>query len=177
MESPSARSVSIYHINIMTTKRYTLNAKRSPESGFIALMSVIIISFVLLFAVFSIGQRGIASRFLLLDLERKIQSEELAKACVQIAIIGVANDSLYAVSAASDIEQTVDDGIFCYIHSVTPSGGQSIIETCAIVPVPAQGTPSPCSSSPGPLGATTNLRVTIDSGTGAILSSTELSNI
>lgn len=63
--------------------------------GFIALLSIIILGFVLLLTVFTLGSRSIGGRFLLLDLERKEMSVELASACVHVAIIALVSDPLY----------------------------------------------------------------------------------
>jgi len=111
------------------------------EGGYIALISVIIITFILFIAVFSLAQFGITSRFSLLDLENKSESEQLAAGCVQVAIIAIVNDPAYE---AALVPVTVDDGE-CTIESVevdTPSSGLSTIKTSAVV-----------------TGATTNLEV------------------
>lgn len=55
----------------------------------------------LLVAVISLGQRGITGRFLLLDFERKKESESLAQSCVNVGIIYVVNDPTYTTSNAS----------------------------------------------------------------------------
>jgi hypothetical protein len=138
--------------SLSKTSRYTLYANRS--SGFIALISVMIISLVLLFAVISIGQRGLTSRFLLLDLERKVQTENLANACVESARIYIANDPTYSLS--TPIEITVGSEK-CTIFSITPSGGQSTIKAYSV----ATG------------GATTNLEVVVNSNTVDIVSKKE----
>ncbi len=148
----------------MVSEHSTMHSLRSKNGGFIALISILIISMVLLFAVFAIGQRGIASRFLLLDLERKTQSEQLANACIQIATIDIANNAGHI--AASDKEYNVGSSK-CTIHSVQPnfpSAGRSTIEVFAIVPGPTEG-------------ATTNLQVVIDSTNGNIMSWQELTNL
>ena len=56
---------------------------------------MIIIGFVVLLAVLTLGNRSVGGRFILLDLERKETSAELASACVQVAVIALVNDPLY----------------------------------------------------------------------------------
>ncbi len=126
--------------------------RKTRKSGFIALMSVIILSFALLLAVISFGGRGISGRLMLLDVERKSKSESLAEACVGLAEISIVNDSEYSVI---DLTRTVGTGS-CTIVSVeahVPVAGKSTIKAQAVVN-----------------GATTNLKVVIDTATDAILS-------
>ncbi|OGG47609.1 hypothetical protein A2761_00070 [Candidatus Kaiserbacteria bacterium RIFCSPHIGHO2_01_FULL_51_33] len=129
------------------------------QSGFIALISILIISFVLFYAVVSVSQRGIASRFLLLDIERKAASEKLAESCVQVVLIAVINDPSYIVLSSSPVSVPVGPDM-CTIYSVSPSGAQSTIETKAVVS-----------------GATTNLRVIADNTTGVIVLWQEVPNL
>lgn len=126
--------------------------------GFIALISILIISTVLLIAVVSVAQFGIASRFLLLDLERKTETETLAEACLQIARVAIYNNPLYAVE-----HRMVTVGVptsRCLIRSIVPnipSTGQSTVEVTA-------------SST----NATTNLRAVITTMSGNILRREEI---
>ena len=116
--------------------------------GYITLVSVIIISVVLLLAVGALGERSILGRFMLLDINRKIESEKLAEACVQVAIIAVVNNPLY--NPALPVLVTVDpDSNPCSIHSVTPSS-------------PLTPTESEIITTASSTGATTNLRVIWD---------------
>ncbi|OHA27355.1 MAG: hypothetical protein A3C06_04190 [Candidatus Taylorbacteria bacterium RIFCSPHIGHO2_02_FULL_46_13] len=128
----------------------------SSNGGFIALISVIILGFVLLIAVLTLGNRSLGTRFLLLDLERKDVSNQLARACVQVAIIAVVNDSLYngvnvMVPVGSDR---------CMIHSVNPVGGESLIKTTASTSA-----------------TVTNLQVSVDNTNGTIISWQEVPNL
>jgi hypothetical protein len=102
------------------------------QRGFAALFSVIVISLMLLLAVVALGQWGIAGRFMLLDLERKAQSESYARACVDAARISVANDPAYAVS---NFRLTVGSGD-CLIADVapnTPLAGETRIRATSTV--------------------------------------------
>jgi hypothetical protein len=65
------------------------------DSGYIALMSAIIISIVLITVVSSVSVSGFFGRFNILDSEYKEISSGLAEACVEIAIIKLANDNSY----------------------------------------------------------------------------------
>jgi len=135
---------------------FRFNNPSSTNRGFIALLSTVIISVLLLAAVISLGTRGVMGRYLLLDLENKKKSEGLASACVQSAIIGIAVDPTH-----EDANNTVAVGKSeCLIVSVlanTPSAGKTTIETQGIVS-----------------GATTNLRVVVDSATADIESLKEV---
>ncbi len=68
---------------------------RAPHNGFIALISSIVISFVLLVSVLSLGQQTIHARLLLLTLSYKEQSERAANACLTIARITLLNNPSY----------------------------------------------------------------------------------
>ena len=116
-----------------------------PQGGFIALISVIILGFVLLATVLMLGNRSIGTRFLLLDLERKDQSRALAEGCVQVAIIAIVNDPAYCVNSISCLT----------VPSVFVSVGSG---TCTIVSVSSGTIKTTASVS----GATTNLVVEWD---------------
>jgi hypothetical protein len=85
--------------------------------GFIALISIIIISVMLLATTLSLAQFGIASRYFILDLENKRVSEKLAEACVQVARINVYNDFSYSVLRPGT--KTNIGGKECVIASVS----------------------------------------------------------
>ncbi len=119
----------------------------NTQHGFIALISTLIISVMLLVAVISLGQRGVIGRFLLLDFERKAQSEALAESCVNVATIAAVNDPSY-----TDSNHVIPVGMLsCTIVSVTPLSGQSRIH--------AKGTTG---------GAITNYEAVINTSDGTI---------
>ena len=123
---------------------------KKQHEGFIALISVLILSVILLGAVISLAQYGITSRYALLTLEQKEISVSHAEACVQVARIAVVNDSLYETqNHVVPIGNT--NCLIRHIFPNTPTMGFSRVETTA-------------SSS----GATTNLRVEIKTNSGAI---------
>jgi hypothetical protein len=100
------------------------------ERGFIALISVIIISVVLLATTIALAQFGIASRYFILHLEQKAVSEKLADACVHIARIMVYNDPKTDFDAA--VSYPIGDEE-CSIVSITPDGDESIVEARGVV--------------------------------------------
>lgn len=115
--------------------------------GFIAIISVIILSVVLLAAAVSLAQYGVTTRYAMLDLERKGESETLASACVEVARIAVMNDPLYSMSFPGLSINVGTSTKTCRIETV--SGG--------VVKVSASST-----------GAVTNLKATINTTTGNI---------
>ncbi len=60
--------------------------------GFVALISVLVISTILFASVVLLAQSHIVHRYMLLDFENKLQSEELAAACVDIGKLFIYND-------------------------------------------------------------------------------------
>ena len=131
---------------------------RATNRGFVALISAIVVSFVLLIAVVTLGMRGITGRMYLLDVERKNTSYALAESCVAIATIKIANDPDYSATNVS-----------------APVGS----ETCTIVRV----TPNTPTATRATLvtrgvkdGATTYLTVVIDEVSGTPVSWREIPN-
>jgi hypothetical protein len=127
-------------------------SKVSARRGFIALISIIILSFVLLVAVVSLGQFGLTGRLLLLDIENKTRSEEYAEACVHAARILIVNDP---EASRTNVPFSYDD-ISCTLVSLdpdTPSSGESTIKSKAEVD-----------------GATTNFVVVVDAASYDIVS-------
>lgn len=83
--------------------------------GFIALMSAIIISAVLLVLAVTGSLTGYYSRTNALDSEYKEKSLALAEACASQALIELVRDSAYA----GDSTTTVATGELCYIGTVS----------------------------------------------------------
>jgi Tfp pilus assembly protein PilX len=121
---------------------------RTSQQGFIALISVLMISVILLGVVISFAQYGMVSRYALLTLEQKEISHARARGCIQVARIAIANDSLYETT---DKQVSYDDS-WCEIVSIAVVGSMSVVRTSA-------------SSS----GAVTNLEAVIDSASGDLL--------
>lgn len=103
----------------------------TQTGGFIALISILILSAVLLATTLSLAQFGIANRFFILNLEQKTASKKMAEACVQIARIKVYNDPTYTVTTPFSVTIA---GSSCNIYSVyVPTGGSNTtIKTTAI---------------------------------------------
>jgi hypothetical protein len=130
----------------------TQKKKRTDKkSGFVALIAILAISIALFFVILTSGQRGISGRLMLLDVERKAQSEGLAEACVNVARIAIVNDPLYDAGETSvSIGNTP-----CLIISVEPnipSSGESRIH--------AKGTV---------MGATTNIEAVVSNISGDVV--------
>lgn len=103
---------------------------RQPK-GFIALMSAIFISVILLLIASSGSFTGLYGRFNALDSELKERSSALAEACVDTARINLANDSTYTGSQSVALGESV-----CTIGPVqnnTPVSGQKTFTTQGIV--------------------------------------------
>lgn len=84
--------------------------------GFIALISILILSVVMLAAVVSLAQFGVTTRYALLDLERKAETESLALACVELVRIAVVNNPNFtATNLSVDVGTTTKR---CLIESV-----------------------------------------------------------
>lgn len=95
--------------------RCWINSK-TAEQGYIALISVIIISVLLIALTFTVSFTGFFLRFNLLDREYKAQSSNLAEACANTAVLKLVNNPAYAgnedIAVASDT---------CHIGSVSGS--------------------------------------------------------
>lgn len=116
---------------------------RSTTSGFVALMSVVIISAILLTLVFTLGLSSFFNRFDALDAENKRISLGLAEACVNVAMLKIAQDFDYGTSIPASGEcvsvgDTCPAGAgaqtskTCKICSVVTSAGQSAINVRAV---------------------------------------------
>lgn len=127
------------------------------NKGFVALISIIIISVVLLATTLSLAQFGIANRFFILDLENKRVSEKLAEACVHIARISVYNNPAYVFESANARTIPIDT-LTCTINSISRDNNESTVVVTA-----TQND------------SITHYKVVIDNTNGTFLSWTELS--
>jgi hypothetical protein len=127
--------------------------RKTASGGFVALISVIIISAILLVLVFTLEAASLFARFDSLDSENKRISLELAEACVQSAMLKEAQNPTYAggdcislggVCGGADPQQV------CKICSVTYASGIATAYTRAAY-----------------RGAYTNLRVSFDTTPGS----------
>jgi Tfp pilus assembly protein PilX len=120
--------------------------------GFVALITVLILSAVLMVGVVSLAQYGITARYSLLDIENKTKSENLASACVAVARIAVVNDPQWSTTNKIVAVETSS----CTIESVTSVSGNRRVKVSAVH-----------------ANATTNYVVDISPTTGAIMSFVE----
>jgi hypothetical protein len=109
------------------------------KRGFVALISVIVISAVLLVLVFTLGIASFFNRFDTLDTESKRVSMALAEACASIAMLKLAQHPNYTPMSAGDCESVSDIcGVrgatrICKICSVKQSiGGMYTIVTRSV---------------------------------------------
>jgi hypothetical protein len=118
----------------------------NPREGFIALISAVIISALLLVITFTLGFSGFFARFNTLNIEFKKQSVALAEGCVDSALMKIAS------GVAIPTPQTVTVGSkTCTIYSVN-QGAQNTIQTQAIYQ-----------------GVFTNLKVVTDNATNDVI--------
>lgn len=126
----------------------------NPQSGFIALISAIIISVVLLAIAATLSLSGFYTRFNILDSEYKKRSLGLAEACAETALLDLANNINYTLQASDGSVPVGTDT--CAIVSISPGpprSGPVTIVTKGIFP------------STGPEQAHSNIKVIIDSTT------------
>jgi len=77
-------------------KKLNIN-KINFQNGFLALFSVIIISFILVLISSTLSYFGFSTRFNILDSESKIKSKILAESCLESARLALALDNNYLV--------------------------------------------------------------------------------
>ena len=106
------------------------------QSGFIALISAIIISVLLLTITVTIGMTSIWGRLNVLDSESKERNIALAESCVDQAVLNFINNNLYDVSFGSPEEVTISGTDKCKImmfKNNTPVSGKALIKTQASI--------------------------------------------
>ena len=116
--------------------------------GYIALISAVIISVVLLTLITGAGWRGYQSRFNILNSELKAMSASLAEACVDTAILKLAEDNSYSGNKLITVGSET-----CQIKVISPGASPVIIETSAEIK-----------------NAHTNLRIEVPSVTNLVIS-------
>lgn len=82
-----------------------INKKIKTNSGFIALMSAIIISVILLLIATNLSLTGFYGRSNILDYELKERSSALAEACVDTALLKLANNPSYGGSEFVNVDK------------------------------------------------------------------------
>jgi hypothetical protein len=106
------------------------------EKGFVALVTAIILTAILLIVTISLNQISFFTRGILLDSEYKERSAAFAEACVDVARLKLANDPTYLG------DESIDIGV----------------ESCKIRPISSNTIETTATSSE----SVTNLRVEID---------------
>jgi len=91
----------------------------NQNRGFVALMSVIIISAILLIYVYLLSASSLLERFDALDGENKRESLALAEACVNAGILKMAQSDYSAQTVTVDAS---DPKKVCEVCSLDPSG-------------------------------------------------------
>ncbi|MDP2788456.1 MAG: hypothetical protein Q8O46_00180 [bacterium] len=86
-----------------------MTAQVNKKKGFVALLSVIIISFILLSAAVTLNFSGFSGRFNILDSEFKERSNALANACVEHARLVLATDSSFIGTGQANVGNEVCD--------------------------------------------------------------------
>ncbi len=104
--------------------------KIKKDSGFVALMTAIALSIILITITVALNQNGFLTRSEILDAEYKDTSSALAEACADTALLKLTADPSYpgnepAIAVGADT---------CAIGSVVLSGGQITIHTSAVFP-------------------------------------------
>jgi Tfp pilus assembly protein PilV len=101
--------------------------KKEPQ-GFIALISILIVSAVLLASTLSLAQFGIANRFFVLNLEQKSTSQKSAEACLEMMRVKVFKDPTY--TSHTRTTYTLPN-LTCDVVSATTSGNVSSVRVSA----------------------------------------------
>ena len=108
------------------------------QRGFVALLSTILISSLLLIVIYTLETSSFFARFDQLDAEYKTQSWEWARGCADVAMVKIARDSGYAPGAGGECVSLggtcgygATDGT-CKICEVTTSGNTKTIVTRAV---------------------------------------------
>lgn len=99
------------------------------EEGFVALITAIVLSVILITAAVTLNLSGFFTRSALLDSEYKERSSALSEACVDTALLRLAADPIYQVASTTPQQLNIGGTDTCWIRSVTASGTQEIIET------------------------------------------------
>ncbi len=122
------------------------------DGGYVAITSAIVLSLVIFIVGSVLGSYSFLTRFNVVDFDNKQGSLSLARSCLDIALLKLANDSTYAGSETFSVDQYQ-----CAVRPIQTSGGNKIIESRAQLN-----------------GATTNLKLTVDAFTLSTASLEEL---
>lgn len=121
----------------MNIKQEKLNLI-SNQSGYVAIMSAIVISVILISLAFISSFTSYFARFNILDSENKKVSSALADACMETALVNLAKDINYSPPPIGECVSLggtcggADPQKVCKIDSVKTLGVQKIIKTQGI---------------------------------------------
>src|SRR3989338_11094541 len=132
----------------------------TSNGGFVALITAIILSIILITVTVALNRIGFLTRSEISDAEYKNRSSALAEACVDTALLNLALDPTYQITSPQQLSVGTDS---CWIRSVTIAGTQNTIETRAVFPDTAINQ-----------GATTNLRIIVNSSDLSVISWDEI---
>lgn len=135
---------------------------RMPN-GYLALISAIVISMILLVIAFALSTSGFFARFNVLNTESKRLSLGFAEACASKAMLSLAQTASYAGGECLNIN-TGTTSASC------PAGVKEVCKICSVVPIaPAPGTPQTVKTRAVYNSAYTDLSVSLSrSAVGAI---------
>lgn len=126
---------------------------KQDQHGFIALISILILSSVLLASTLALAQFGIASRFFVLNLEQKAGSQKLAEGCLELMRVKVYNNPSYQTGPLDPYSMANGE---CRVMSVSANGSANYSTVRVSAEVGNDGTK-----------ATTNLEADILKATGS----------
>ena len=106
------------------------NKKNVKESGFVALVTATVLSFVLILVAVTLNQSGFFTRRALLDSEYKERSAALAEACADNALLRLAANPSYAGNELISIDS--DNCQIRPIQQDVPAAGQITVEARAL---------------------------------------------
>lgn len=114
---------------------------KNKKNGFVALMSVVIISAILLILAITISSSSIFERYDILASELKERSLSNAEACADEALLLIANNEN---------------------HTATTTTTLTAKDQCTIGPIPTSGNPRIFFTTSSYAGYTTNLKISVD---------------
>ena len=100
---------------------------KNYQKGFVALFSVIIISFVLVLVATTLAFSGFFTRLNMLDSESKSRSESLADACIESARLEFALNNFTAVKTINMPPELTSPNDFCKIIDSTTIIAHSVV--------------------------------------------------
>lgn len=95
------------------------------KRGFIALFSVIIITSILLLIAGSLSFSGFFGRLNVYDSELKKESDALAYACINHAVLEIAKNSSFSQGSPTVVD--IGEDLSCNLYKVENSGGEATV--------------------------------------------------